>query len=242
MAHAIKVVNDDKLKLNEIDPHGKSELDKEAGKARLEELRAELSELQELMYAAGHHSLLVVLQGRDTSGKDGTIRGVFGGINPQGCRVASFKVPTAEEAAHDFLWRVHQQAPQRGMITIFNRSHYEDVLVVRVHELVAKPVWEARYDHINRFEQLLADSHTLIVKFYLHISREEQEQRLLDREADVTKAWKLSAGDWQERELWDGYTDAYEDAIRRSAAQRRRRGTSCRLTASGYATSPSPRR
>lgn len=215
MAYAIKVDEDKNLRLADIDPDGEPDLDKEAGKVRFAELRDELSELQALLYAAGYHSLLVVLQGRDTSGKDGTIRAVLSGLNPQGCRVESFKVPTAEEAAHDFLWRVHQVTPPRGQITVFNRSHYEDVLVVRVHKLVEKAIWKRRYDHINNFERLLLDSNTLIVKFYLHISRDEQEQRLLDREQEVDKAWKLSVGDWKEREFWDDYTTAYEDALRK---------------------------
>jgi PPK2 family polyphosphate:nucleotide phosphotransferase len=151
----------------------------------------------------------------DTSGKDGAIRSVLDAVDPQGCRVESFKVPTAEELAHDFMWRVHAVTPRKGMIGVFNRSHYEDVLVVRVHELVPEKVWRARYDHINHFERLLADSDTLILKFFLHISKKEQEQRLLEREQDVTKAWKLSAGDWRERERWDEYQRAYEDAIER---------------------------
>jgi PPK2 family polyphosphate:nucleotide phosphotransferase len=160
-----------------------------------------------------------VLQGRDTSGKDGTIRIVMGPLNSLACNVASFKVPTANELAHDFLWRVHQQTPARGQMTIFNRSHYEDVLVVRVHKLAPKSVWKARYDHINNFEKLLAESNTIVLKFYLHISPEEQEERLLEREQDTTKAWKLSVGDWKEREHWEDYTAAYEDAINRCSTK-----------------------
>jgi len=149
----------------------------------------------------------------DTGGKDGTIRGVFEGINPQGCQVWSFKAPTRQELEQDFLWRYHAKAPPRGMVTIFNRSHYEDVLVVRVHELAPETVWSHRYDHINAFERLVADNNTVVAKFYLHISKEEQEKRLLAREQDVEKAWKLSAGDWLERRAWERYMEAYEDAL-----------------------------
>ncbi len=164
-------------------------------------------------------SVLIVLQGRDTSGKDGTIRHVTGPLNSQSCTVASFKVPTENELAHDFLWRVHVHTPPTGHIKIFNRSHYEDVLVARVHELAPREVWSARYEHINAFERLLADSSTIILKFYLHISKDEQEKRLLKRETDPVKAWKLSASDWKEREYWDDYTRAYEDALDRCATK-----------------------
>ena len=159
--------------------------------------------MQEALYGAAKQSVLIVLQGMDTSGKDGTIRHVMAPINPQGCSVVSFKEPTPTDLAHDFLWRVHQQTPAKGMIGIFNRSHYEDVLVVRVHDLVPKAVWQPRYDEINRFEQMLVDNDTIILKFYLHISKDEQRDRLLAREKDPTKAWKLSAGDWLERAHWD---------------------------------------
>ncbi len=199
--------------LKKTDPNGNGGLTRAEGEARYAELSKELGELQELMYAAQHLGVLVVFQGLDTAGKDGAIRGVFKDVNPQGCRVASFKVPTPTEIGHDFLWRVHQHTPERGMFTVFNRSHYEDVLVVRVHELVPESVWSQRYNHINAFEKLLSDSNTLVIKFFLHISKEEQEQRLLDRENDVTKAWKLSAADWVERRAWDKYMAAYEDAL-----------------------------
>ncbi|HTQ08650.1 MAG TPA: PPK2 family polyphosphate kinase, partial [Fimbriimonadaceae bacterium] len=181
--------------------------------ARLAKLAEEIEELQELMYAAKQTALLCVFQGRDTAGKDGAINRVLSYVNVQSTRVSYFKVPTAEEAAHDFLWRIHRQTPGVGGITMFNRSHYEDVIVVRVHKLVAKDVWKDRYDEINRFERLLTDSNTSILKFYLHISKDEQKERLLAREEDPTKAWKLSVGDWKERELWDDYTEAYEDAL-----------------------------
>jgi PPK2 family polyphosphate:nucleotide phosphotransferase len=165
------------------------------------------------LYSAQSHGQLVILQGIDTSGKDGTIRHVFKDVNPQGCNVASFKVPTPLELAHDFLWRVHQHTPERGMFSIFNRSHYEDVVVVRVHDIVPKSIWSKRFDHINAFERLVADSHTNINKFYLHISKNEQEKRLIERERDVSKAWKLSATDWIERRFWNKYVEAYEDAL-----------------------------
>lgn len=213
MAYAHKLTGNQLIKLSNFDPEYDAGLTKEDGEAKLKKLSAELTRLQELLYAAGQHSVLIVLQGRDTSGKDGTIKTVMGPLNSLGCQVASFKVPTAQELAHDFLWRVHQQTPGKGEITIFNRSHYEDVLVVRVHKFAPDKVWKARYDHINNFEKLLADSSTIVLKFYLHISKQEQEQRLLEREQDATKYWKLSAGDWKEREHWNDYTRAYEDAL-----------------------------
>jgi PPK2 family polyphosphate:nucleotide phosphotransferase len=204
-----------KFKLGDIDPNSNGGLDRASGEAKLAELTKELGELQELLYSAGTHSLLVVLQGIDTSGKDGTIRAVFRDTNPLGTHVVAFKVPTAVEKAHDFLWRVHKETPEKGMATIFNRSHYEDVLVVRVHELAPKSAWSLRYEHINDFEQMLYENQTLIMKFYLHISKEEQEERLLAREREVEKAWKLSAADWVERRSWDKYAAAYEEAISR---------------------------
>lgn len=206
------------IKLRDFDPEYDAGLDKETGEEKLKKLSAELTRLQELLYAAGQHSVLIVLQGRDTSGKDGTIKTVMGPLNSLGCQVASFKVPTAEELAHDFLWRIHQKTPGKGEITIFNRSHYEDVLVVRVHKIVPDKVWRSRFDHINDFEKLLAESNTIVLKFYLHISKQEQEQRLLEREQDATKYWKLSAGDWKERQYWNDYTRAYEDVLNQCSA------------------------
>ena len=206
------------IKLRDFDPEYDAGLDKETGEEKLKKLSAELTRLQELLYAAGQHSVLIVLQGRDTSGKDGTIKAVMGPLNSLGCQVASFKVPTAEELAHDFLWRIHQKTPGKGEITIFNRSHYEDVLVVRVHKIVPDKVWRSRFDHINDFEKLLAESNTIVLKFYLHISKQEQEQRLLEREQDATKYWKLSAGDWKERQYWNDYTRAYEDVLNQCSA------------------------
>jgi PPK2 family polyphosphate:nucleotide phosphotransferase len=191
--------------------------DKDEGKTHLDDLTDRLEELQELLYAEGKHKVLIVLQAMDTGGKDGTIRHVFEGVNPAGVRVASFKKPTPQELAHDYLWRVHAQTPGNGQITIFNRSHYEDVLVVRVHGLVEEAVWSRRYDHINDFERLLADEGTTIRKFFLHISREEQAERLRARLDDPSKHWKFSLGDLAERERWDDYTAAYEEVLSRTS-------------------------
>ncbi|PMP84019.1 MAG: polyphosphate--AMP phosphotransferase, partial [Roseiflexus castenholzii] len=213
--YAQRVVPGMRVRLHDIDPDANGGLNKDEGRARFAELNAELDVMQEELYAAGIHALLLILQGMDTAGKDGAIRNVMLNLNPQGCRVESFKVPTEEELAHDFLWRVHRVVPRKGMVGVFNRSHYEDVLVVRVHSLVPESVWRARYDQINAFERLLADTGTIIVKCFLHISKEEQEQRLLAREKDVSKAWKLSAGDWRERAFWDDYMAAYEEALTR---------------------------
>ena len=213
MSYAIKLDKDQKVKLSAIDPDDTGKADKDSSKAVLAELGAELCALQEWLYAAQTHSVLIVLQGLDTSGKDGTIAHVMSSLNPQGCDVASFKIPTPLEAGHDFLWRIHQKTPTKGMMTIFNRSHYEDVLVTRVHKLIDEKTWEARYGQINNFEKLLTDNNTIVLKFFLHISKKEQEERLLAREQDEEKAWKLSPGDWEERQFWDKYTDAYEDAL-----------------------------
>ncbi|TMD69148.1 MAG: polyphosphate kinase 2 family protein [Chloroflexi bacterium] len=201
-----------KLKDYDADFTGKG-IERSSAEAELQRLGEEMSELQELMAAAQHQSLLMILQGMDTSGKDGTIRHVFNRVNPQGCYVHSFKAPTEEELAHDFLWRVHKAAPGKGFMAIFNRSHYEDVLIVRVHNLVPESVWSGRYKEINNFEKLLANNNTIILKCFLHISFDEQERRLLAREQDIDKAWKISADDWVERQYWDDYQRAYEDAL-----------------------------
>ncbi len=219
MAYAIKVKPGTTVDLSKIDPGETGGLTREAADAQFDTLAEELGELQDLMYAAQSQAQLVVLQGLDTAGKDGAIRGVFKDVNPQGCRVASFKVPTPLELAHDFLWRVHQHTPERGLFTVFNRSHYEDVLVVRVHDLVPAAVWRTRYEHINAFEKLIADGETAITKFFLHISKDEQEKRLMARERDVSKAWKLSAADWIERRFWDKYQEAYEDALSKCSTE-----------------------
>jgi PPK2 family polyphosphate:nucleotide phosphotransferase len=209
-----KVAEGSKIKLKDYDPGYRDKQDDRASaEAALQMLSDELSELQELLYASQHHSLLVVLQGMDTSGKDGTIRHVLSNVNPQGCYVHSFKAPTQEELAHDFLWRVHKATPGKGNMAIFNRSHYEDVLVVRVHNLVPEKTWSQRYKEINHFESLLANSGTIILKFFLHISYDEQERRLLAREQDKDKAWKIDANDWVERKYWKEYQEAYEDAL-----------------------------
>jgi PPK2 family polyphosphate:nucleotide phosphotransferase len=181
----------------------------------IEVFTKKLRELQYLMYAEGQRSLLICLQGRDAAGKDGTINHVLGAMNPQGCRVTGFKVPSTEEAAHDFLWRYHRAAPARGQVAIFNRSHYEDVLVVRVHALVPKAVWSKRYEHINQFEKLLYDNGTQILKFYLHIDPEEQLERFKQRIDDPARHWKISDGDYAERPFWDAYSEAFEEALGR---------------------------
>jgi PPK2 family polyphosphate:nucleotide phosphotransferase len=187
--------------------------DKKQAKARLRALNKRLEGLQETLYAQGKHKVLIVLQATDTGGKDGTIRHVFEGVNPQGVKVASFKKPTPEELAHDYLWRIHAHTPGRGEIVIFNRSHYEDVLVVRVHSLVDEASWSRRYDHINEFERILADEGTTILKFFLHISKDEQAARLRSRLETPTKQWKFAAGDLAERERWDDYQAAFADML-----------------------------
>jgi PPK2 family polyphosphate:nucleotide phosphotransferase len=172
-----------------------------------------LSELQAVMYAENKHALLIVLQAMDGGGKDGTISHVMAALNPQGCSVVGFKVPTAEELAHDYLWRIHKQTPRKGQITVFNRSHYEDVLVVRVHNLVPKDTWAKRYNEINEFERELTNGGTTIVKFFLHIDKEEQLRRFRDRLDQPDKQWKISDSDYTEREYWDDYQRAYMDAL-----------------------------
>ena len=219
MAAQLKLDAPTKVDLGKIDPANTGKVSKEDCVAEMQKIEQELADLQEWMYAARMHSLLVVLQGMDTSGKDGTIAHVMQSVNPQGCAVASFKVPTEVELSHDFLWRVHKQAPGKGMITIFNRSHYEDVLVTRVHKIIDKDTCKSRYDQIRAFEELLAASNTIVLKFFLHISKDEQERRLLEREKDDEKAWKLSPGDWEERKLWKSYAEAYEDAIGATASK-----------------------
>lgn len=179
----------------------------------------ELAELQALLAAAQTHAVLIVLQGIDTAGKDGTIRHVFSGVNPQGCRVACFKVPTELERGHDYLWRVHQQCPAKGEIVVFNRSHYESVLVERVHDLVPRRVWEKRYAEIDAFERLLRRSGTIILKFFLNLSKKEQKERLLAREKDPVKAWKSNPGDWRERLRWDDYRAAYEEMLEKTSTK-----------------------
>lgn len=178
-----------------------------------------ISELQRVLYADARHAVLIILQGRDASGKDGTIRKVFSAVNPQGCSVASFKVPTELEQYHDFLWRVHQQVPARGMIGIFNRSHYEDVIVPRVRGSVPKKVWSARYDQINDFEDMLASNNVVILKFLLHISRDEQKRRLVERLSNPKKNWKFRAGDLDDRARWDDFTKAYHGILSKTSTK-----------------------
>jgi PPK2 family polyphosphate:nucleotide phosphotransferase len=179
----------------------------------VDEQTERISELQRVLYADARYAVLIVLQGRDASGKDGTIRRVFTAVNPQGCEVASFKAPTDLEQRHDFLWRVHQQVPARGMIGIFNRSHYEDIIVPRVHELVPKKVWSRRYDQINDFERMLCENNVVILKFFLHVSRDEQKKRLEERLTDEKKNWKFRVGDLDDRERWDEFTKAYHGIL-----------------------------
>ena len=192
--------------------HGWNE---EAARAETRRLANELGELQFKLYADRRHGVLVVLQAIDGGGKDGTIRHVFSAFNPQGCTVRAFKAPSAEELAHDYLWRVHAHVPPRGEIGVFNRSHYEDVLIARVDSLVPRAVWQARYRHINEFERMLTESGVTILKFFLHISKEEQKQRFQARIQDSARNWKLSLPDFEERQHWEAYTEAYQDAIRK---------------------------
>jgi PPK2 family polyphosphate:nucleotide phosphotransferase len=205
--------------LSRWDPEDKSlfPIQKKEGKKLLKELNNELESLQELLYAEGKHKVLIVLQAMDAGGKDGTIRHVFEGVNPQGVKVASFKVPSKKEMAHDYLWRVHAQTPGKGEITIFNRSHYEDVLVVRVDQLVPETVWFKRYEHIRSFEKILADEGTTILKFYLHINKEEQKERFQDRLDEPDKNWKFSLGDLEKRGQWDQYIQAYQDLLEKTS-------------------------
>ena len=201
------------VNLAAIDPGATGGYEKHEAKGETKRLNRELEALQELLYAEGKHKVLIVLQAMDAAGKDGTIRHVFDRVNPQGVKVASFKKPTSRELAHDYLWRVHQHTPGSGEITIFNRSHYEDVLIVRVLGLVPEERWSRRYQHIRAFEQQLADEGTTILKFYLHISKEEQKERLQARLDDPAKHWKFDVGDLAQRERWDDYMTAYETAI-----------------------------
>lgn len=215
MAQPLVVTPGEPIRLADYDPNDAGEYDKDSAKKVLKRNTKRLLELQEVLWAEGKHAVLIVLQGMDASGKDGTIEHVFHGVNPQGCHVTGFKVPTKEELEHDFLWRVHKAVPRQGMIGIFNRSQYEDVLVVRVENLAPEEVWSKRYEQINHFEKLLADTGTVILKFYLHISKDEQKERFEARRQDPNKVWKFSEEDVAKRRLWDDYMQAYEDAINR---------------------------
>ncbi len=216
-----RVKPDSPIELKNFAPDDKSEFDgdKKDAEAELQELTDELDSLQERLYAESKRAVLFVIQAMDTGGKDGTIRKVFGNINPQGCRVTSFKAPTSTELAHDYLWRVHAALPRRGEIGIFNRSHYEDVLVVRVHNFVPQEVWEKRYDQINAFEKMLCEEGTTIVKFFLHISKDEQKKRLEERIATPDKRWKFNPADLKERVLWDEYQNAFQEVLNRTSTE-----------------------
>jgi len=211
---------DQELALSSFDPGytGKDE-SKASTKQEMAELSQKMCDLQGLLYAEGRHALLVCLQALDAGGKDGTLVHVFSAMNPLGTRVHAFKVPTDEESRHDFLWRVHAHTPGRGEVAIFNRSHYEDVLIVRVHNLVPKAVWSARYDLINEFEKNLTEAGTTILKFFLHISKDEQKRRFAERLADPRKHWKLAAGDFEVRKRWGDYMKAYEAALTRCSSE-----------------------
>lgn len=210
---------DAKVRLDHIPADPPNGMTEEKAASRFSALGQELFELQDAMFGAKLNSVLIVLQGRDGAGKDGSIKHVAGCLNPRGVSVVSFGVPTAEERAHDFLWRVHRHAPRRGEFAIFNRSHYEDVLVVRVHGLAPRRLWQERYGHIADFEELLAEHGAIVLKYFLHITKKEQKQRLLERERSPETAWKLNPTDWKERDYWDDYTEAYEAAISRTAAK-----------------------
>ena len=209
-----------RVDLDDHDPDDTGSLRSEKeGKERLEALSEKLAKLQGLLYAENRHALLIILQGIDASGKDGTVRKVLSGLNPLGVTVTPFKAPNQEELEHDFLWRIHRYTPRRGDIAIFNRSHYEDVLVVRVHDLVPKKVWKTRYDQINEFERILVKNGTVVLKFFLHISKEEQKRRFEERLKDPEKYWKFSLADIEERKFWDDYMCAYEDALSRCSTK-----------------------
>jgi len=208
-----------KVKLSEWDPNDTSEFrgGREQARIEIEKLNHRLEQLQEVLYAEHKHKVLIVLQAMDTGGKDGAIRHVFEGVNPNGTRVANFKEPSEEEKDHDYLWRIHKQVPAKGEIVIFNRSHYEEVLIVRVHKLVSPDVWKQRFDQINAFEQILAENRTTILKFYLHIDKDEQKKRLQARLNDPNKHWKFRKGDLEERKLWPEYMQAYEDVLNKTS-------------------------
>ncbi len=217
--HRFRVSTDASVRLQHHDPNDTGGTDKKAARRELKRITRRLSELQYLLYAENTRALLIVLQGMDAAGKDGTIRRVMRGMNPQGTTVTSFKKPSAEELDHDFLWRIHRAMPRRGDVGIFNRSHYEDVLVVRVHDLVPKAVWSERYDQINAFEKVLADDGIVMLKFFLHISKDEQKRRFEDRVSDPSRHWKISPSDFSERPHWDAYTGAYEEVLTRCSTE-----------------------
>jgi PPK2 family polyphosphate:nucleotide phosphotransferase len=214
------VTEKDPLELGDEDASAPKSLPKGGDlKEKLDRQLEKLGGLQNVFFASAKRALLIVLQGRDASGKDGVIRTVIGACNPSGVRINSFKAPTPVELSHDYLWRVHQLVPEKGMMGIFNRSHYEDVLVVRVNDLVPGSTWSRRYEQINNFEKMLSENGTVILKFFLHVSQDEQKKRLRERVEDGTKNWKFNAGDLAERDLWDKYTEAYRDALRKCSTE-----------------------
>ena len=217
--HTYQIQKDEKVSLKDYDSNDTKlwKSSKKDAKKKTRNLRKELINLQRMLYAENKHKILIVLQSMDSGGKDGTIRSIFKGVNPQGVRVASFKVPTPEEISHDYLWRIHKQTPKSGEIVIFNRSHYEDVLVVRVHQLVSGKVWQKRYEQIRDFENILADEGTTILKFFLHISKDEQKERFFERIEIPKKQWKFNPKDIDERKLWDDYMCAYEDTLTKTS-------------------------
>lgn len=220
LADRVRLRPGEPARLKKREPDDTLGLDSEdAARVHQAALLDRLNDLQYRLYAENQRSVLLVLQGMDTSGKDGTIRHVMSGLDPSACRVTSFKAPSAEELDHDFLWRIHKAVPARGEIGVFNRSHYEDVLIARVRELVPAKVWKGRYHQINTFEKLLSDNGTVIVKCMLHISKREQKERLLDRLRDPRKNWKFSPRDVEERKLWPKYMEAYEDAVTKCSTE-----------------------
>lgn len=206
-----------KMKLSHIDTRAPKKFNKESTKKELQKIKFSLEELQNLLYAEGKHSLLIIIQGMDASGKDGSIKNVFESINPMGCRVIPFKQPTSVELKHDFLWRIHLNTPEKGMIHIFNRSQYEDVLIQRVHKWIDEKTVKQRFEHINNFEKLMQENGTTVLKFYLHVSKEEQLQRLQERLQDPKKMWKHNENDIKERTFWNDYIHAYEDVFEHCA-------------------------
>jgi PPK2 family polyphosphate:nucleotide phosphotransferase len=219
LSDRLRVAPGTRVHLERFDAGATHGWDKERAAAQQLQFEAHLTQLQERLWAEGRHPLLVVLQGIDAAGKDGTIRHVMDAFNPQGCTVAGFKVPSDVERAHDYLWRVHLQTPAKGHITIFNRSHYEDVLVVRVHDLVPEETWQRRYRHINEWERMLTDEGTTIIKFFLYIDRDEQRERLQARLDERDKRWKFSKADLGERDLWPDYIQAFEEALERTSTE-----------------------
>lgn len=202
------------VKLNKTDTRAPKGVNKEKTKEELHDLKTQLGKLQNLLFAEGKHSLLIILQGMDASGKDGAVQNVFHSVNPMGCRVVAFKAPTEIENKHDFLWRIHLHTPEKGMIHIFNRSHYEDVTIQKVHKMITKDILKQRFGHINNFEKLLAEAGTVVLKFFLHISKDKQYERLQDRINDPEKMWKHNEEDMKERVKWNEYMKAYEDAFK----------------------------